>query len=165
MAIFKRGPVYWYHFVFNGQHIQESTKQGNPRTARQMEAAHRTALAKGEVGIREKKAAPTVAQFCRDRVEPFTKAKFEKPSPKTWLWYRFGLNTIRAHESLADKKLDDVTMELHSLRHTYLTRLGLAGVEAFTIMRLAGHGSVTVSQRYVHPTPQAMEMRLRSWTI
>jgi integrase len=46
---------------------------------------------------------------------------------------------------------------LHSLRHTFLTRLGLAGVEAFTIMKLAGHSSVTVSQRYVHPTPQAME--------
>jgi hypothetical protein len=46
---------------------------------------------------------------------------------------------------------------LHSLRHTFLTRLGLAGVEAFTIMKLAGHGSVVVSQRYVHPTPQAME--------
>ena len=46
---------------------------------------------------------------------------------------------------------------LHSLRHTYLTRLGIAGVEAFTIMKLAGHGSVTVSQRYVHPTPRAME--------
>ena len=46
---------------------------------------------------------------------------------------------------------------LHSLRHSNLTRLGLAGVEAFTIMKLAGHSSVTVSQRYVHPTPQAME--------
>jgi integrase len=46
---------------------------------------------------------------------------------------------------------------LHSLRHTFLTRLGLAGVDAFTIMKLAGHGSVVVSQRYVHPTPQAME--------
>jgi integrase len=49
---------------------------------------------------------------------------------------------------------------LHSLRHTFLTRLGLAGVEAFTIMRLAGHSSVTVSQRYVHPTPQAMEQAM-----
>src|SRR5215510_7464687 len=39
MAIFKRGRVYWYHFIFNGEHIQESTKQGNPRVARQMEAA------------------------------------------------------------------------------------------------------------------------------
>ena len=46
---------------------------------------------------------------------------------------------------------------LHSLRHTYLTRLGLAAVDAFTITKLAGHSSVTVSQRYVHPTPQAME--------
>jgi len=63
MAIFKRGRIYWYHFVFNGEHIQESTKQGNPRIARQMEAAHRTALAKGEVGIREKKKVPSLEAF------------------------------------------------------------------------------------------------------
>jgi hypothetical protein len=49
MAIFKRGRVYWYHFIFNGQHVQETTKQGNPRVARQMEAVHRTSLAKGAV--------------------------------------------------------------------------------------------------------------------
>jgi hypothetical protein len=66
MAIFKRGRIYWYHFVFNGQHIQESTKQGNPRVARQIEAAHRTSLAKGEVGIREKKPVLTLSEFCRD---------------------------------------------------------------------------------------------------
>lgn len=46
---------------------------------------------------------------------------------------------------------------LHSLRHTYGTRLGEAGAEAFTIMRLMGHSSVTISQRYVHPTPEALE--------
>jgi site-specific recombinase XerD len=46
MAIFKRGRVYWYHFWFNGDHIQESTHQGNPRTSRQMESAKRTELAK-----------------------------------------------------------------------------------------------------------------------
>ena len=46
---------------------------------------------------------------------------------------------------------------LHSLRHTCLTRLGEAGADAFTIMKLAGHSSVTVSQRYVHPTPESME--------
>jgi integrase len=58
MSIFKRGNVYWYHFLFNGEHIQHSTKQGNPRTARQIEAAFKTALAKGEVGITERKKAP-----------------------------------------------------------------------------------------------------------
>lgn len=46
---------------------------------------------------------------------------------------------------------------LHSCRHTALTRLGEAGADAFTIMKLAGHSSVTISQRYVHPTPEAVE--------
>jgi integrase len=46
---------------------------------------------------------------------------------------------------------------LHSLRHTFLTRLGESGADAFTIMRIAGHSSVTVSQKYVHPSPEALE--------
>ena len=47
---------------------------------------------------------------------------------------------------------------LHSLRHTCLTRLGEAGTDAFTIMRLAGHSSITISQRYVHPTGETIEL-------
>jgi len=47
---------------------------------------------------------------------------------------------------------------LHSLRHTCLTRLGEAGADAFTIMKLAGHSSVTVSQRYVHPTGETVQL-------
>jgi len=39
---------------------------------------------------------------------------------------------------------------LHSTRHTFCTRLGNAGGDAFTIQRLAGHSSITISQRYVH---------------
>lgn len=39
---------------------------------------------------------------------------------------------------------------LHSTRHTFCTRLGMAGCDAFTIQRLAGHSSITISQRYVH---------------
>jgi integrase len=40
---------------------------------------------------------------------------------------------------------------LHSLRHTFLTRLGAAGVDAWTLARIAGHSSIKVSARYVHP--------------
>ena len=47
---------------------------------------------------------------------------------------------------------------LHSLRHTFGTRLGEAGADAFTIMRLMGHSTVTVSQRYVYPSPEAVEL-------
>jgi len=46
---------------------------------------------------------------------------------------------------------------IHSFRHTMLTRLGEAGVDAFTIMKIAGHSSIAVSQRYVHPTPETLE--------
>jgi integrase len=46
---------------------------------------------------------------------------------------------------------------LHSLRHTFGTRLGESGADAFTIMKLMGHSTVTVSQRYVHPSPETIE--------
>ena len=46
---------------------------------------------------------------------------------------------------------------IHSLRHTILTRLGEAAADAFTIKRIAGHSTVTVSQRYVHTTPGGLE--------
>jgi len=112
MAIFKRGKIYWYHFVFNGQHIQESTKQGNPRVARQMEAAHRTALAKGEVGFRERKTLPTLKEFIDDRFEPWAKAQFEKTSPATWCrWYRYNLGLLKTYSPLAELKLDKITSE------------------------------------------------------
>ena len=38
-----------------------------------------------------------------------------------------------------------------------LTRLGESGVDAFTIMRIAGHSTIVVSQRYVHPSSEAIE--------
>ena len=38
-----------------------------------------------------------------------------------------------------------------------LTRLGEAGVDSFTIMKIAGHSSITVSQRYVHPSSESVE--------
>ena len=45
---------------------------------------------------------------------------------------------------------------LHSTRHTALTDLGAAGADAFTIQAVAGHASVTTSQRYVQPVPETM---------
>ena len=340
MAIFKRGRVYWYHFVFNGEHIQASTKQGNPRVARQIEAARKTSLAKGEVGIFERKPAPTLQQFSQrfmdtisvrcapkpatvkfyakkmdrlldfdylartpiDRIdealiECFIQERSKQVSPASvnrelatlkrslrlaheWKliarvprirllpgersrefvlgrkeeaqylqlapqplrdvatlivdtglrvgeavslqWADINLErvngaklgrlqvsggksknakrtlslTARAEQLLARRFEDAVStgnvmspwvfadsrgnplsvdyldrahlklrlqltlppdFVLHSLRHTMLTRLGEAGVDAFTIMKIAGHSTIVVSQRYVHPSPEAVE--------
>lgn len=46
---------------------------------------------------------------------------------------------------------------LHCLRHSFGTRLGESGADPFTIMRLMGHSSTVVSERYVHPTPESIE--------
>jgi integrase len=66
MSIFKRGNVYWYHFLFNGEPIHRSTKQGNLRVAGQIEAAYKTSLAKGEVGITERKRIPAFKDAMAD---------------------------------------------------------------------------------------------------
>jgi integrase len=47
---------------------------------------------------------------------------------------------------------------LHSTRHTALTDFGAAGADAFTIQEIAGHASVTTSQRYVHPVPETIQL-------
>ena len=104
--------MYWFHFLFNGEHIQKSTKQGNPRTARQMEAAHRTALAKGEIGLVEREPAPTLAKFIEERFTPWARATFETASPKTWTgWYRTQLTNISAYQPLVKRKLGTITTE------------------------------------------------------
>lgn len=107
MAIFKRGRIYWYHFLFNGKHVQESTKQGNPRVARQMEAAHRTALAKGEVGIRERKSV-SLADFLKNEFLPFVETKFKKAKPSTHRYYAYGVMTLRESD-FASLDLREIT--------------------------------------------------------
>jgi integrase len=45
---------------------------------------------------------------------------------------------------------------LYSLRHTFLTRLGESGCDAWTLARMAGHSSISISSRYVHPSYDAV---------
>lgn len=110
MAIFKRGRVYWYHFWFYNEHVQESTKQGNPRTARQMEAAHRTALAKGEVGIRERKIAPALKDFAQRFIDAIQARCAEKPL--TGEFYASKLARLLEFEPLAGAKVGSIDESL-----------------------------------------------------
>src|ERR1022692_1930007 len=342
MSIYKRGDVYWYEFRFKGERIQESTHTGNKDAARQIEAAHRVRLAKGEAGINERPAAPTLADFaprfqaaietlCGDKpatvnfykkemrrlledgelsaarlsaideavIDGYKQRRARQPSRRglplsvasinrelatlrrllrlaqEWrlldriprirllrgehnrefvlshavearyleaapqplrdlavLMLETGVRpgeamglqwpdvrlqqavhakhgyivirggksrnakrnlrlTARAAEMLKSRKATTKSdwvfpgdepeaailgtsldhqhatvrealklpqdFVVHSLRHTMLTRLGEAGADAFSIMKIAGHSSVTVSQRYVHPTPEGMD--------
>jgi integrase len=335
MAIYRRGKYYWFDFIFKGARVQQSTHQADRRVARQLEAACRTALARGEAGIVERKRAPRLKDFAQRFIDEISVQCAAKP--RTVSFYAEKMTRLLQWIPLADASLDDIEeaaiadyiqhrrpqvspasvnrelatlrrllrlahewklinrvprirllpgertrdfvlshqqerlylevapqplhdvallivdtglrvgeavalrwadirllpahgarygflhvrdgksksarrnvpltervremMEqraskrrsafafpgatdenpilvtsmdhehsklrkllkmspdfvLHGLRHTMLTRLGESGVEAFTIMRIAGHSSVTVSQRYVHPTPEAVE--------
>jgi integrase len=121
----KRGTcgVYWYKFMWNGELIRESTRQGNDNVARQMEAAHRTALAKGEVGIREKQSAPTLVEFCEKRFEPWAESV---TTQKTWRdFYRVGLSAIKEYAPLASLRLDAITSERIAEFSSYRRAKGL----------------------------------------
>lgn len=57
----------------------ELYEAGNPRVARQMEAAHRTALAKAEVGIKPKRPKVTLAEFVPRAMEEIRKNCVQHP--------------------------------------------------------------------------------------
>ena len=110
MSIYKRGKVYWYKFMWNGDVIRESTRQVNQTTARNMESAHRTALANGLVGIRSKKPDPMERDFCASRFEPWAKSTFEKNARNNWLWFRGGIRALLAFRPLASARLEHSRM-------------------------------------------------------
>ena len=110
MAIYKRGKTYWYKFMWRGESIRESTKQGNPRVARQIEAAHKTTLAKGIVGIRERRPVPTLAEFAERDFLPFAYSTFAA-KPKTLEYYTNGVKNLLAYEALAKMPMSAITTE------------------------------------------------------
>ncbi len=69
MAIYKRGKTYWFEFVFNGRRVRRSAQTSNRKAAREIESAYRTKLAKGEVGIEERKKVPGFSSAMKDLLE------------------------------------------------------------------------------------------------
>jgi len=110
MAVYKRGRVWWYKFTWKGEPIRESTKQTNKRVAEQIEAAHKTSLAKGEVGIRDRTPAPTIRQFARNDFLRFCRATFAAKL-KTLGYYENGTARLLEYAAVADESLDTVTNE------------------------------------------------------
>jgi integrase len=131
MGIYKRGDTYWYRFNWYGKQIRESTKQGNPRVARQIEAAHKTALAKGEVGIREKKPSPTLKEFAEQDFLPYVRAT-SASKPRTVTFYTTTVKNLIAFPKLASASLNSITAELIA---TFVAKRQSEGMQTSTINR------------------------------
>jgi len=119
MAIYKRGDTYWYEFQFNGQRIQESAQTGNKDAARQIEAAHRVRLAKGEAGIVERPPAPTLADFAPRFESAIVTLCAEKPA--TVGFYQEKLRRLLADRQLSGARLntiDEAVIDSYKQRRT-----------------------------------------------
>jgi integrase len=108
MAVYKRGNVWWYKFVWNGEPVRESTKQSNKRTAEQIEVARKASLAKGEVGIKELAPAPTFREFSGRFL---TWVESER-KPNTFKYYNDMVRILLRYQPLAAAKLTQIDRDL-----------------------------------------------------
>ena len=91
--------------------------------------------------IRARVPADTVPVFLTMRKEKATGRKARIKSPRTWF-----------EDVVEATGLSDVTW--HTLRHTFISRLVMAGVDLRTVMDLAGHKSMAMTLRYSHLAPE-----------
>ncbi len=54
-------------------------------------------------------------------------------------------------QAVRDAQLEGITW--HTLRHTFVSRLVMAGVDLRTVMELAGHKTIQMTMRYAHLAP------------
>jgi integrase len=97
----------------------------------------------------------------RVRMVPEARWDAAKKPLEGWLWpadesslKEQHTKTFRTLNQFAEKnELPRITpFVLYSFRHTFLTRLGQSACEAWTLARIAGHSSIAISSRYVHPS-------------
>ncbi|HEV2116728.1 MAG TPA: tyrosine-type recombinase/integrase [Terriglobales bacterium] len=131
MSIYKRGGKYWYKFMWQAKLVRESTKQGNDKVARQMEAAHRTSLARGEVGLRDKEPAPTLADFAGKQFLPWAEATFAA-KVKTVRWYRNSTRRLLEYSRMRDAQLSEINGELIA---AYIAQRQARGLQITSINR------------------------------
>jgi integrase len=84
-----------------------------------------------------------------------------QPKVNPWLFTNermdgpLSIHTLESQHRLTREALGlAADFVIHSLRHTFGTKLGEEGVDIFTLMRIMGHSTVEMTKRYVHPPPE-----------
>lgn len=110
MSVYKqRGSKnYWFHFIWNGQHIQKSTKQRNKRVAETIEDAFKTKLAKGKVDILDAQTIPTFTQAMKEFLK--WSEREHQAHPRTFVRYRTSSKPLL--KFFGDRRLNHITSDL-----------------------------------------------------
>ena len=143
MALFKRGRTYWYEFVYRGQRYCKSTRVRNKEAAIDIESAFRTALAKRDVGITERKPTPTLQQFEKQFT---TWVEENKKNPRTQEFYKAAYSRLLAFSPLAKAHLDQIDEPL---------------IERFKSKMLTGDIGRTTINRYLATLRKALRYASR----
>jgi integrase len=83
------------------------------------------------------------------------------PSKQGHVWH----DSIRVQHKNALKAARVRPFVVYALRHTFLTRLGESGCDVWTLARIAGHSSIKMSERYVHPSGDAVLAAMNRLTL
>lgn len=108
---------------------------------------------KAKTGMREQPITKELATILKDEMKVAEDPKgwiFPSPRPgasKTGHRHRMDKSFSRAAKAA---KLDPKLVTPHIMRHTAITRLVQSGVDLLTIMKISGHKSVSMVQRYEH---------------
>ena len=60
----------------------------------------------------------------------------------------------KCHETALGRAKISPAFRLYDLRHTFGSRSAMAGVDLATLKELMGHSNISITMRYVHPTPE-----------
>lgn len=106
----------------------------SPQARRDAVAVFRTAA-----DCSERHACPNSSRVCLTRYgEPMV-------SPRAWF------ELVMQEAITKTPSLKDITW--HIFRHTYISRLVMAGVDLRTVQELAGHKDIKMTVRYAHLAP------------
>lgn len=72
------------------------------------------------------------------------------------------ITQCRSHDDLVKKlKLD---VRIYDFRHTFGSRMAMAGVDLPTLKELMGHSTIAMTMKYIHPTPEHKIEAVRKYT-
>jgi site-specific recombinase XerD len=134
MRLSEQHSLEWPDVHLNRQQIQlVATKNGSSR-----------------VVILSKEAVEAL-RVCQARRMPHTPrvflTRYGEPMENPRAWFRL----VMEDAIKQNKQLADVTW--HVFRHTYISRLVMAGVDLRTVQELAGHKDISMTTRYAHLSP------------
>src|ERR1041385_9205410 len=110
MSLYKRGRVYWYEFVFQGERHRGSTRLRNERKAEQFESKLKSDLALGLVGLTTLKPGPRFDKYADDFRE-FVRTR-NADHPRTVEFYEEKLERLLEYKPLAECRLNHLDENL-----------------------------------------------------